>query len=170
VRKGDIGPAGPGGCAAAAVLLKTDSRTFRSHPVLEQEVFGPASLLVECDHHDDLLAAAAHLKGQLTATIQGSRDDVPAISSLVPVLERKVGRLIFNGFPTGVEVGHAMTHGGPFPATTDSRFTSVGTAAIQRFLRPVCYQNFPADLLPEMLRDDSSSRSWRLIDGELTRG
>ncbi|WP_432820872.1 aldehyde dehydrogenase (NADP(+)) [Trichloromonas sp.] len=169
-QNGETGPPGRGGCAAAALLLRTDCPTFLANPTLETEVFGPASLIVECDSYDDMLAAARHLKGQLTATIHGAGDDSATIPALARVLERKAGRLIFNGFPTGVEVCHAMTHGGPYPATTDSRFSSVGTAAINRFLRPVSYQNFPVELLPETLRDGSPLQAWRLIDGVLCRG
>ncbi len=170
LQKGDPGAPGSGGCAAAPVLLRTDCRTFLAHASLEEEVFGPASLLVECDSLDELLAAARHIRGQLTATIHGEDVDSQTIASLARVLERKAGRLIYNGFPTGVEVCHAMTHGGPCPATTDSRFTSVGTAAVNRFLRPVSYQDFPKDLLPEILHDSCALTPWRLIDGELTRG
>jgi NADP-dependent aldehyde dehydrogenase len=169
LQKGEPGAPGSGGCAVAPVLLRTDCRTFLAHPALEEEVFGPASLLVECDSFDELLAVARHIRGQLTATIHGAKDDFPVIPPLARVLERKSGRLIFNGFPTGVEVCHAMTHGGPYPATTDSRFTSVGTAAINRFLRPVSYQDFPTALLPGILHDCCTLQPWRLIDGELTR-
>lgn len=168
-QKGGGGSPGRGGCSAAAVLLRTDSRAFMANSGLEEEVFGPAALLIECSGYDDMLSVARHLKGQLTATIHGAGEDSAVIPLLARVLERKAGRLIFNGFPTGVEVCHAMTHGGPYPATTDSRFTSVGTAAIHRFLRPVSYQNFPPELLPEILRDRCTLNPWKLIDGEWTR-
>ena len=155
---------------ACAALFVTDAQTFLAQPALEDEVFGPASTLVRCKDEAELLAVAEHFAGQLTATIQMDRDDIAAAKRLVPILERKAGRLLVNGFPTGVEVTHAMVHGGPFPATSDSRATSVGTSAIERFLRPVCYQDFPAELLPEALADNNPLALWRRKDGELVRG
>jgi NADP-dependent aldehyde dehydrogenase len=114
-----------------------------------------------------MLAVARHLEGQLTATVHATADDRELAASLLPTLERKAGRVLFNGFPTGVEVSHAMVHGGPFPATSDSRTTSVGATAIDRFLRPVCYQDVPAELLPEALRDDNPLGLARMVDGTL---
>jgi 2,5-dioxopentanoate dehydrogenase len=160
-------PTGP--TQARAALFVTDARTFLSTPALEDEVFGPASMIVRCKNEQELLEVAEHFAGQLTATLQMSGDDLPAARKLVPVLERKAGRILINGFPTGVEVSHAMVHGGPFPATSDSRVTSVGTTSIERFLRPVCYQDFPADLLPEALADSNPLELWRRVDGEITR-
>ena len=154
---------------ARAALFVTDAQTFVATPALEDEVFGPASTIVRCKDEAELLQVAEHFAGQLTATIQMDAADVPAAQKLVPILERKAGRLLVNGFPTGVEVCHAMVHGGPFPATSDSRATSVGTTAIERFLRPVCYQDFPADLLPEALADSNPLNLWRRRDGEITR-
>jgi len=132
---------------------------------LGHEVFGASSLVVRCKDIDSLLALTEKLEGQLTATVQMEREDVTFAKRLMPILERKAGRILANGWPTGVEVCHAMVHGGPFPATSDSRTTSVGSLAISRFLRPVCYQNLPADLLPEELRDNSERELPRLIDG-----
>jgi NADP-dependent aldehyde dehydrogenase len=109
------------------------------------------------------------MDGQLTATLIGTVEELGAYSELIEILERKVGRVIINGLPTGVEVCHAMVHGGPYPATTDSRSTSVGTAAVLRFARPVCYQGFPQDLLPEELKDGNPLSIWRLVNGERTR-
>ena len=154
---------------ACAALLVTDAATFLSRPELEDEVFGPASTLVRCKDEQELLNVAEHFAGQLTATIQMDRDDVAEARRLVPILERKAGRILVNGFPTGVEVSHAMVHGGPFPATADSRVTSVGTASIERFLRPVCYQDFPAALMPEALADGNPLGLWRKLDGKLYR-
>jgi NADP-dependent aldehyde dehydrogenase len=111
---------------------------------------------------------ARHLEGQLTATIHGTPADLEMYAPLVAILEQKAGRLIVNGFPTGVEVCPSMQHGGPYPATTDSRSTSVGTAAIERFVRPVAFQDFPQALLPAELKDGNPRRIWRLVDGELT--
>nr|WKF61012.1 Alpha-ketoglutaric semialdehyde dehydrogenase [Paraburkholderia busanensis] len=164
------GVAGNGPTQARAALFVTDARTFLATPALEDEVFGPASTIVRCKDDSELLAVAEHFAGQLTATVQMDRDDLPAARKLVPILERKAGRLLVNGFPTGVEVSHAMVHGGPFPATSDSRATSVGTTSIERFLRPVCYQDFPAELLPQALADGNPLDLWRRKDGEMTRG
>jgi NADP-dependent aldehyde dehydrogenase len=156
------------GCAAQAALYQVDAATFLATPDLEDEIFGPASVLVRCRDEAELLAVAAHVEGQLTATIHATGDDRALAGALLPTLERKAGRVLFNGFPTGVEVSHAMVHGGPFPATSDSRTTSVGATAIERFLRPVCYQDVPAELLPEELRDDNPLGLARVIDGQLT--
>jgi NADP-dependent aldehyde dehydrogenase len=160
-------PTGP--TQARAALFVTDAQTFLSTPVLEDEVFGPVSTIVRCRDEQELLEVAEHFAGQLTATLQMRSDDLPAARKLVPVLERKAGRILINGFPTGVEVSHAMVHGGPFPATSDSRVTSVGTTSIERFLRPVCYQDFPAELLPEALADSNPLALWRRVNGDITR-
>jgi NADP-dependent aldehyde dehydrogenase len=155
------------GCAAQAALYACDAATYIASPALEEEIFGPASLLVACRDEDEMLAVARHLEGQLTATVHATGDDRELAAGLLPTLERKAGRVLFNGFPTGVEVSHAMVHGGPFPATSDARSTSVGATAIERFLRPVCYQDVPADLLPEALRDDNPLGLARMVDGTL---
>jgi NADP-dependent aldehyde dehydrogenase len=155
------------GCAARAALYACDAATYLQTPALEEEIFGPASVLISCRDEAEMLAVARHLEGQLTATVHATPEDRPLAGSLLPTLERKAGRILFNGFPTGVEVSHAMVHGGPFPATSDSRSTSVGASAIERFLRPVCYQDVPADLLPQALRDENPLGLARMIDGEL---
>ena len=155
------------GCAARAALYECSGAEFAANPALQDEVFGPAALVVRFDSAAQMLAAAEGLHGQLTATVHATQADHPLAAQLLPVLERKAGRVLFNGFPTGVEVAHAMVHGGPFPATSDSRSTSVGATAIDRFLRPVCYQNVPAGLLPQALRDDNPLRLARVVDGEL---
>ncbi len=155
------------GCAARAALYQADAATFLANPALEDEIFGPASLVVVCRDEDELLQVARHVEGQLTATIHAAAADRDLAARLLPVLERKAGRILFNGFPTGVEVCHAMVHGGPFPATSDSRSTSVGATAIERFLRPVCYQDVPAALLPEELKDGNPLGLARVVDGEL---
>jgi NADP-dependent aldehyde dehydrogenase len=155
------------GCAAQAALYACDAATYLQTPALEEEIFGPASVLIACQDEAEVLAVARHLEGQLTATIHATADDRALAASLLPTLERKAGRILFNGFPTGVEVSHAMVHGGPFPSTSDSRTTSVGASAIERFLRPVCYQDIPQELLPEALRDGNPLGIARLIDGEL---
>ncbi|OXS14144.1 hypothetical protein CGX12_15820 [Zobellella denitrificans] len=128
-------------------------------------MFGASALLVSCRDENELVAVLDALEGQLTATVQMDDQDGALARRLLPRLERKAGRVLFNGFPTGVEVCHAMVHGGPWPATSDSRTTSVGSAAIQRFLRPVCYQDCPPGLLPEALQDDNPWHLRRLQDG-----
>ena len=129
-------------------------------------MFGPSTLLVACRDVEEMRAVARALDGQLTATIQASDDELALCGDLLPILEQKAGRVLFGGYPTGVEVCHAMVHGGPYPATTDSRSTSVGTGAIHRFTRPVAYQNMPEALLPEELRDAAPGGLSRLVDGE----
>ncbi|HEY2472337.1 MAG TPA: aldehyde dehydrogenase (NADP(+)) [Terracidiphilus sp.] len=135
-------------------------------PELADEIFGPDTLLVNCDTTQDYLRAARALSGHLTATIFGDEDDLAANRELIHILEQKAGRLIFNAFPTGVEVTHAMVHGGPYPSTSDSRFTSVGSLAIYRFARPVCFQNFPQAVLPLELQDSNPLHIRRLRDGK----
>jgi len=135
-------------------------------PQLAEEIFGPDTLLVHCDNTDDYIRAARALDGHLTATLLGDEDDLLAHRELVHILEQKAGRLIFNAFPTGVEVTHAMVHGGPYPSTSDPRFTSVGSLAIYRFARPVCFQGFPQSLLPRELQDANPLAISRLRDGK----
>lgn len=154
-------------CEGQPMLFATKARHFLTTPALMEEVFGPATLLIACRDAEEMVAIAEHLSGQLTATLQLADEDVELARLLLPVLERKAGRILVNGFPTGVEVSHAMVHGGPSPATSDSRATSVGAMAIERFLRPVCYQDFPSALLPEPLKDGNPLHLWRLIDGKL---
>jgi len=154
-------------CAAQATLFTTSAQAFLSTPQLAEEVFGPATLLVSCKDEAQMFAVAEHLSGQLTATLHLADADLAIARQLLPILERKAGRILVNGFPTGVEVSHAMVHGGPFPSTSDSRATSVGAMAIERFLRPVCYQNFPAGLLPEAMQDGNPQSLWRVVDGKL---
>jgi alpha-ketoglutaric semialdehyde dehydrogenase len=154
---------------ASAMIFNTDAQTFRQQHALREEVFGPSSLLVNCGSRAELEAIARDLPGQLTATIHGTPEDLAEHATLVAILRNKVGRLIFNQFPTGVEVCPSMQHGGPYPATTDSRFGSVGALAIKRFVRPVCYQNFPDAALPPELRNKNERNIWRLVDGKWTR-
>jgi len=148
------------------MLFATNAQHFLQSPKLLEEVFGPAVLLIECNDTDELLAVANYINGQLTATLHLSEKDTALARTLMPILERKAGRILVNGFPTGVEVTYAMVHGGPSPATSDSRVTSVGAMAIERFLRPVCYQDVPAALLPEPLQDANPLHLWRLVDGK----
>jgi NADP-dependent aldehyde dehydrogenase len=163
------GKEGLEGYSGTASVFKVNSPDFLTNDDLEKEVFGPSSLVVSAKDDKDLISIASKMKGHLTASLFGTNEELDNYRDLINVLEQKVGRLIINGFPTGVEVCHAMNHGGPFPATTDSRTTSVGTAAIFRFTRPVCYQNFPDQLLPEELQQDNPLKVWRLLNGEWTR-
>lgn len=137
--------------------------------VLQEEVFGPTTLVVEVEDKAQLLQALHSLHGQLTATLIAEPADLQAFAEVVPVLEHKAGRLLLNGYPTGVEVCDAMVHGGPYPATSDARGTSVGTLAIDRFLRPVCYQNYPDSLLPDALKNANPLGIQRLLDGKHSR-
>ncbi|WP_428983448.1 aldehyde dehydrogenase (NADP(+)) [Paraburkholderia phymatum] len=145
------GHAAPG--RAQAALLRVSAKALLADPTLGEEVFGPSSVLVECADALELRAVLRNIEGQLTITLHAESADGELVRSLLPLIERKAGRVLANGFPTGVEVCDAMVHGGPFPATSDGRSTSVGTAAIERFLRPVCYQNLADNLLPDALRD-----------------
>lgn len=150
-----------------SALFKTTASDFLAHPELAEELFGPSTLVIIYKDQLDLVNA---LEGQLTITVHGSEDDLNANQDLIRLLETKAGRLVFNGFPTGVEVCHSMVHGGPYPATSDGRSTSVGTRAIFRFTRPVCFQDFPNSALPAELKDENPLGIWRMIDGEITRG
>lgn len=150
--------------------FRTDAATLRARPALREELFGPATLSVMASSGDDLLASARALDGQLTASVHATDAELQQHRALIQVLERKVGRLIFNGYPTGVDVSSAMQHGGPYPATTDVRTTSVGTAAIERFARPIAYQGFPQAALPAELRDDNPLAIRRLVDGRPEHG
>ncbi|MGA2047482.1 MAG: aldehyde dehydrogenase (NADP(+)) [Terracidiphilus sp.] len=152
-------------CPANARLFTTNLEYFLRESELSEEIFGPDTLLVHCESPAEYLRAAQALDGHLTATILGSEGDLAAHCELIAILEQKAGRLIFNGFPTGVEVAHAMVHGGPYPATSDSRYTSVGSKAIYRFVRPVCFQNFPDAQVPDELQAANPLGILRLVDG-----
>jgi alpha-ketoglutaric semialdehyde dehydrogenase len=148
-----------------AVVARTDLASFRRQGQLAHEVFGPFALLISAASLAELEQVATELSGQLTATVHATVGDLAQAGSLIRLLERKAGRLIVNGFPTGVEVCPSMNHGGPYPATTDVRFTSVGTAALYRFVRPICYQDFPASHLPDALRDENPLGIRRMVNG-----
>ncbi|WP_116127556.1 aldehyde dehydrogenase (NADP(+)) [Lewinella sp. IMCC34183] len=163
------GAEGNVGYTGRARLFTTSIERYLANTDLEEEVFGPSSVLIGGASREQLLESARRLGGHLTVTLFGTPEDLEAHSDLVSILESKAGRLIVNNFPTGVEVCHAMVHGGPYPATTDSRTTSVGTRAILRFARPVCYQGFPESLLPPALRDDNPLSILRMVDGEYLR-
>jgi NADP-dependent aldehyde dehydrogenase len=161
---------GPGGSQAGTALFKTDAETYLAHPELNEEVFGASTTIVTYSSREQALEIARTLEGQLSATVHGTEDDLKAHSDLVAILETRVGRLVFNGYPTGIEVCHSIVHSGPYPATSDGRSTSVGTRAIYRFVRAVCYQNFPDSALPEELKNENPLGLWRMVDGQLTRG
>jgi NADP-dependent aldehyde dehydrogenase len=152
---------------AQAGLFQTSAKDFLADHQLHAENFGPSSLLVRCKDVGELAQVLGALEGQLTIALHMDKDDYATAAKLMPVLENKAGRILVNGFGTGVEVSHAMVHGGPFPATSDSRATSVGTLAMDRFLRPVCYQDMPQELLPEALRDGNPLGIFRRTDGQL---
>lgn len=147
-------------------VASVEASAFLKNEQLQEEVFGPFTLLVKCKDGEEMLRVADHFKGQLTGTIMGKSGELNDFVDLLKVLQEKVGRVIFNGVPTGVEVCHSMQHGGPFPATTDSRFTSVGTAAIKRFVRPVAYQDCPDALLPDELKESNPLGIRRVVDGK----
>lgn len=156
---------GEGDGIGQAALLRTTGQYMLNNPAVSHELFGPSSLVVACESLEEIAQVLHGLEGQLTATLQIDEEDEVAAAALMPILERTAGRILANGWPTGVEVCDAMVHGGPFPATTDSRTTSVGTAAIERFLRPVCYQGLPDSLLPKSV---DRANSWNLperVDG-----
>lgn len=163
------GEAGKEDYKASASLAKTTAKNFSANSLLQNEVFGPSSLIVVCEDEKELQSVLISLHGQLTATIIGTADDLKQFHDCLDLLTERVGRVIYNGVPTGVEVSHAMMHGGPFPATTYSHFTSVGTEAIKRFLRPVCYQDCPQEFLPDALKDENPRHIMRKLNGEFTR-
>lgn len=171
VRKQAVGEsqAGKPGFCGQSTLLTVRASDFIANPALNEEMFGPASLLISCQNMEELLSAVKSLSGQLTGTIHTDEAEMSEYPELIDALSERVGRLLVNGFPTGVEVCHAMVHGGPFPATSDVRFTSVGTAAVYRFLRPICLQDYPKGLLPEPLQDENPLNVWRLVNGERTK-
>lgn len=171
VTKNAVGesPTGKLGFCGQPTLMTVSATDFIVNPNLTEEMFGPAALLVKCQDVTELENVIRSLKGQLTGTIQAAEGEMADYADLVDLMKVRVGRLLVNGFPTGVEVCHAMVHGGPFPATSDVRFTSVGSAAIYRFLRPICLQNYPKELLPEELQDSNPLQLWRLFNGARTR-
>jgi alpha-ketoglutaric semialdehyde dehydrogenase len=150
-------------------VAQIDANRFLQNPLLAHEVFGPFTLVVKCKTDEGLEEVIASLKGQLTATVMAEKGELSSYKNLLELLNERSGRVIINGVPTGVEVCHAMHHGGPFPASTDSRFTSVGTAAIKRFVRPLCYQNWPDEALPDALKNDNPQQIWRTVNGGLTQ-
>jgi NADP-dependent aldehyde dehydrogenase len=154
---------------AASMLVSVSGESFLKNSKLADEVFGPYSMVVKCKNTDQLNDVLSNLSGQLTGSVFGSEVEMLSFSLSIDQLEKKVGRLIFNGVPTGVEVCSSMQHGGPYPASSDSRFTSVGTMAIKRFVRPVAFQSWPDSQLPDELKNSNPLNIWRLINGERTK-
>ena len=154
---------------AAAYLFGATQQGLLNDPTLFDELFGPVSTLVGCAGPAELIAVAEKLEGSLSASIHGTGEDLAEYRDLITVLQRKVGRLIFNSYAVGIEVCHSMHHGGPYPATTHSHLTSIGTRAMSRFVRPVCYQDWPDAMLPLELQNANPRGIWRLVDGQLTR-
>jgi NADP-dependent aldehyde dehydrogenase len=154
---------------ARPTVARASGQQFIANPRLHEEVFGPFSLLIECASAEELSQVVSSLNGQLTSTVIGEPEDFEDFGDLVTEIQEKAGRIIFNGVPTGVEVCPAMQHGGPYPATTDSRFTAVGVHSIKRFVRPVSFQNAPQTALPEPLQNANRRNIWRTIDGDLTK-
>lgn len=157
-----------GKCSAAPVWFETDAETFCGTASLKEEIFGPSAIIVWCQHRNEVLLVAKSLEGGLTAAVHAAASETAEQAALVAVLADKVGRVILNGFPTGLEVSTAIVHGGPYPATSDGRSTAVGTRAITRWARLVCYQNFADELLPPELQNANPLKLRRLVNGELT--
>jgi len=153
----------------AAIIATVTGKTFLSNELLQQEVFGPYTLVVRCQDITEMTAIAKHLEGQLTCTIMATENELSQQEELIEVIKNRCGRILLNGVPTGVEVCLSMQHGGPFPATTDARFTSVGADGIKRFVRPVAYQNWPNHLLPDELKNENPLHIFRTINNELTK-
>lgn len=151
-------------------VFETTANDFLNTPELNEEIFGPTTLLIKSRSKQDLLEIARSLEGQLTASVHGTEEELQEYANLIAILETKVGRVIFNGFSTGVEVCPSMVHGGPYPATSDSRSTAVGTRAITRFARLVCFQSFPDSALPDELKESNPLNLWRIVDGEFKKG
>ncbi len=157
------------GLAARPLLAQVAAKDFLAQPTLHEEIFGPFSLIVRCAHTDEMERVSAELPGQLTTSIWANDGEGTTHEPLIKTLQGKAGRLIWNGIPTGVEVSPAMVHGGPYPATTDSRFTSVGANAIRRWVRPICYQNLPDHLLPPELQRANPMQIWRQVGYHWTK-
>ncbi|MGF6924786.1 alpha-ketoglutaric semialdehyde dehydrogenase [Chitinophaga sp. W2I13] len=164
-----LGEATPADQQAAPSLLQVTAAQALENPALCHEVFGPSSLHIHAGSIEEIYTVARKLEGQLTATVHGTEEELQQHAALIDILREKAGRIIINGFPTGVAVSHAMVHGGPWPATTPAAGTSVGTAAIYRFCRPVCYQDFPAYLLPPELQDENPTNIWRQVNGDISK-
>jgi NADP-dependent aldehyde dehydrogenase len=150
-------------------IASAKAEAFFKNPLLHQEVFGPYSLVIRCKNADELVKAARHLEGQLTTSLMATDQDLSDHADLVEAVKDICGRLILNGVPTGVRVSLSMQHGGPFPATTDSRFSSVGADGIKRWVRPLAFQSWTDAALPDALKNGNPLGIWRMVNNELTR-
>ena len=150
-------------------IATATAEAFLKNPILHQEVFGPFSIIIKCKDISEMMQVAQHMEGQLTATLLATRNDLRANTDLVERIKDICGRFVLNGVPTGVEVCQAMQHGGPFPATTDSRFTSVGSDGIKRFTRPIAFQNWTNEMLPDALKNENPLGIWRTVNNELKK-
>ncbi|MEJ2113124.1 MAG: aldehyde dehydrogenase (NADP(+)) [Flavobacteriaceae bacterium] len=155
---------------ARQVITTVEGSTFLENTSLHQEVFGPYSMIVQCEDENQLESIISNLEGQLTGTIIAEKEEAKEYSNIIDALQNRVGRIIYNGVPTGVEVCPAMVHGGPYPASTDSRFTAVGINSIKRWVRPFSYQDWPNSLLPDELKNENPLQISRLINGKTTTG
>jgi NADP-dependent aldehyde dehydrogenase len=164
-----VSDAQPGANQGVPTIASATGEAFLNNPVLHQEVFGPYSIVIRCKDENELLEVVRHLEGQLTATLMATDNDILNHDELVEAVKNICGRFIVNGVPTGVEVCLSQHHGGPFPATTDSRFTSVGADGIKRFARPIAYQNWPDNLLPDELKNSNPLGIWRTVNDVLTK-
>jgi len=160
--------ADPAKAQAAATIFATDVKTYEANHHLAEENFGPSALIITCPDRESMRQQIEKLEGHLAASIHATDQDLKDYADLIALLEVKVGRIVLNGFTTGLELCHSMHHGGPYPATSYSHFTSMGQAAYKRFVRPVCYQGFPDAALPAALRDKNELGLWRCVDGKLT--
>ena len=150
-------------------IASATAQAFINNPVLHQEVFGPYSIVIRCRDVDEMIDVTKHIEGQLTATLMATENDIKSHGELIEFVKNVCGRFILNGVPTGVEVCLSMQHGGPFPATTDSRFTSVGADGIKRFARPICYQNWPNEHLPDELKNENPLGIWRTVNDQVSK-
>jgi NADP-dependent aldehyde dehydrogenase len=157
------------GTSGIPTIATASGTAFLNNPVLHREVFGPYSIVIKCADMEEMKTVTSQLEGQLTATIMATANDLREQEELVELVKNICGRLILNGVPTGVEVCLSMQHGGPFPACTDSRFTSVGADGIKRFARPIAFQNWSNDLLPDELKEENPLGIWRMVDSELKK-
>jgi len=159
----------PSAAQAQVTVATVEATTFLKNSILHQEVFGPYSLVIKCADENEMLAVGRALEGQLTTTLMATNQDIQAHGELLNVLQETCGRLIFNNVPTGVEVSLSMHHGGPYPASTDSRFSSVGADGIKRFARPLCYQNCADEFLPDELKNANPLQLFRTVNNVITK-
>ncbi len=155
---------------ARQTVTTVEGKTFLENTTLHQEVFGPFSMVVQCEDANQLEEIISKLEGQLTGTLIADKNEASNYSEVIDALQNRVGRIIFNGVPTGVEVCPSMVHGGPYPASTDSRFTAVGTSSIKRWVRPFSYQDWPNELLPDELKNENPLGIERLVNNKKTTG